>query len=64
MPRERLRATGLARVRAFGPAQYGRGTEHLEKRLASWRGGVDGLPVEIEVDTGALQLTEKPDQVL
>jgi hypothetical protein len=41
--------------------EFRKDTEHLEKRLASWRGSIDSLAVEVEVDTSAFQLTQKPD---
>ena len=47
-----------------GSFEFRKDTEHLEKRLAGWRGSINSLRIEVEVDTGALQLTQKPDQVL
>jgi len=52
----------LIRCTTLVPMWHSRAVfEHLKKRLAGWRGSINSLPIEVEVDTGALQLTQKPD---
>src|SRR5262249_56843460 len=47
-----------------GPLELGKDAQHLEHGFARWRGGVDALLVQVEVDPRCMDLPQEGHEVL
>jgi hypothetical protein len=44
--------------------ELGEHTHHLEQRLAAWRGRIDPLAIQVQIDPLRVDLAEEGDQIL